>query len=321
MTPVIQGKPERKHTYGPVPSRRLGLSLGIDLVPHKICSFDCIYCQLGPTTEKTISRRDYTPVLEVLDDVRRALAGKEKIDYLTFAGSGEPTLHRSIGQLIIEVKKMTEIPVAVLTNGSMLVFSEVRNDLAGADVVIPTLCATGQPAFEEIHRPHCRIKIEEVIMGYVEFRRIYQGKIWLEVMLMKDINDRPEQITEMRAVIDKFAPDKIHLNTVVRPPSEDYAQPVSSATLRRVSEILGPRAEVIAEFNRQNIEPSQEEHAGAILSMIERRPVTMNDLVSALGLHENEIIKAIEHLIAQKEISVSRHGGMDYYEKKRGQDD
>ncbi|MBE0431996.1 radical SAM protein [candidate division WOR-3 bacterium] len=290
-------------------------------MPHKICSFDCIYCQLGRTTGKTVARKDYTPVHEILDDVRLALQSKEQINYLTFAGSGEPTLHKSVGHLIAEAKKMTDIPVAVLTNGSMLIFPDVRNDLVNADVVIPTLCTTDQSIFERIHRPHACIEIEEVIRGYIEFRRIFKGRIWLEVMLMKDVNDKPEQIKELRTVIEKIAPDKIHLNTVVRPPSEEYAKPVDVEMLRRISEMLGEKAEVIADFSRQKTQPSQDEHAGSILSMIRRRPITINDLVSTLGLHENEIIKIIEHLIAQKEIAVSRHDGKDYYEVRRRSND
>jgi wyosine [tRNA(Phe)-imidazoG37] synthetase (radical SAM superfamily) len=257
-------------------------------------------------------------VREVLDDIRTALSDKEEIDHVTFAGSGEPTLHKSIGRLIVEVKKMTDIPVAVLTNGSMLVFPEVRNDLVNADVVIPTLCAADQPTFEKIHRPHDRFRIEEVIMGYTELRRIFSGRIWLEVMLLKNVNDRPEQIAALREAIRKFSPDKIHLNTVVRPPSDECAEPVDAERLRQIGEMLGENAEVIAEFSRQRIPSGQNEHIRAILSMIERRPVTMQDLTSTLGLHENEIIKAIEHLSARKKIAVSRHGGKDYYEIKRG---
>lgn len=322
MVPDVDaGKPGRKHIYGPVPSRRLGFSLGIDLVPHKICSFDCIYCQLGRTSEKTISRKDYTPVREILDDVRQALARREQIDHLTFAGSGEPTLHRGIGRLITEVKMMTDIPIAVLTNGSTLVFPEVRNDLVNADVVIPTLCTVDRSTFERIHRPHISIRIEEVIKGYAAFRRIFAGRIWLEVMLIKDINDQPGQIEALRRAIAEFAPDKIHLNTVVRPPSEAYAQPVSAERLARIREMLGANAEVIAEFQRPKTAPSGEEQAAAIMAMIERRPVTMDDLTAALGLHENEIVKAIGLLIAQQKIAVAKHGGREYYEMRRRPDD
>ena len=321
MSNASTDKPRSKHTYGPVPSRRLGLSLGIDLVPHKICSFDCIYCQLGRTTEKTIDRKDYTPVDEILEDVKEALARTDRIDHVTFAGSGEPTLHKSIGCLIDGVKSMTDIPVAVLTNGSMLVFPDVRKDLAHADVVIPTLCAVDQATFERIHRPHETIRIEDVIKAYTEFRRGFVGKIWLEVMLISDINDRPASLKALRRAIDGLAPDMVHLNTVVRPPSEAYARPVSAAGLEAVRALLGPRAEVIAEFRRSGSGPSREAQTSAILAMIERRPVTVGDLVAALGIHENEIVKATSQLIAEQKIKLSRHGDQEYYELRRKQDD
>ena len=310
-----------KYTYGPVPSRRLGFSLGIDIIPHKNCSFDCIYCQLGKTTNKTLVRKEYTPVDQILDEVRIILKGNAHIDYLTFSGSGEPTLHKRIGYLITEIKKITEIPIAVLTNGSLLYMSEVRNGLLNADVVLPTLCTTNSEIFQKIHRSHAGLEISKIIEGYIEFRRIYKGKIWLEVMLIKDINDEPAQIEKIKGVINRIKPDKIHLNTVVRPPSEQYARPVPQEMLQNIKRTLGENCEIIVDLRPKAITEQYTDHLNRIAAIIARRPVTIDDLARISGLHQNEILKYIQVLLKQARIELSRHDQKEYYRTVRGSDD
>jgi wyosine [tRNA(Phe)-imidazoG37] synthetase (radical SAM superfamily) len=310
-----------KYTYGPVPSRRLGYSLGIDIIPHKICTFDCIYCQLGRTTDKTLIRKEYTPVEPILKDVNSVLTINQRIDHVTFSGSGEPTLHKNIGYLIDELKKLTKIPIAVLTNGSLLYTPEVRNDLKNADVVLPTLCTADQGVFRKIHRSHAQLNISAIIEGYIEFRKIYQGKIWLELMLVRGINDRLAQIEDMMDVIRKINPDKIHLNTVVRPPSEEYAQPVPMAGLEKIRSVMGEKCEIIVDFKPGVVGETHSERLEGIAAMIARRPVTMDDLVNASGLHKNQILKYIQMLLAQGRIEISRHGQKDYYKSTRGSDE
>jgi wyosine [tRNA(Phe)-imidazoG37] synthetase (radical SAM superfamily) len=300
-----------------VPSRRLGFSLGIDIIPHKNCSFDCIYCQLGKTTNKTLLRRDYTPAQEILEEVACVLQKRQHIDYLTFSGSGEPTLHKDIGYLINQLHNLTEIPIAVLTNGSLMFLPDVQNDLVNADVVLPTLCAVEQKTFSRIHRNHVDLNVTAIISGLVKFREMYKGEIWLEFMLIKGINDQPGQITQMKSVIEKIKPDKIHLNTVVRPPSEEYATPVSADTLREIKRILGNRCEIIADFRMPLEAPHQADHVRNILSIAERRPVTVDDLVSITGLHVNEILKYIERLLKQGKIVQSNHEQKKYYRSAR----
>ncbi len=314
-------EPKRKHTYGPVPSRRLGFSLGIDIIPHKVCTYDCIYCQLGRTTQKTTAREDYAPPEQILEEIKLVLRQGGQIDHLTFSGSGEPTLNKSIGRLITGVKKMSGIPVAVLTNGSTLSFADVRDDLSEADVVVPTLCSNDGSIFTAIHRPHPQISIKDVINGYCEFRRTYSGKIWLEVMLIKGMNDRPEHIAALKSVIDRIMPDRIHLNTVVRPPSEPSARPVSEETLQAIRTALGDKAEIITDFRSGPRQTSSDDRQEMILSIIERRPVTMSDLATASGLHENEIVKIIEDLLRQRKVVISKQGNKDYYELARRPDD
>jgi wyosine [tRNA(Phe)-imidazoG37] synthetase (radical SAM superfamily) len=314
-------KKQTKYTYGPVPSRRLGFSLGIDIIPHKNCSFDCIYCQLGKTKNKTLVRKEYAPVEQILDEVRTALKGNERIDHLTFSGSGEPTLHKRIRYLISEIKKMTEIPIAVLTNGSLLYLPEVRYDLLNADVVVPTLCTVNREVFQKIHRGQVGLHIGKIIEGYVEFRKIYKAKIWLEVMLIKGINDEPAQIEELKGIIDRINPDKIHLNTVVRPPSEEYARPVSQDTLQSVKEVLGGKCEIVADFRPRAMTEQHKDHLNRIAAIIARRPVTIDDLTKISGLHKNEILKSTEVLLKQAKIEMTRHDQKEYYRILGGSDD
>jgi wyosine [tRNA(Phe)-imidazoG37] synthetase (radical SAM superfamily) len=182
-----------------VPSRRLGRSLGIDLVPHKICTYNCIYCQIGKTTKKTLLRKEYVPEKEVLEEVKTfLLKGSSSIDYLSLSGSGEPTLHSKIRSIIKCIKEITTIPVAVITNGSLLCEREVREDLLQADVVLPSLDAVSPEIFMKINRSHKKLSIERVIEGMIEFRKIYKGQIWLEILFCKGVNDTSEELQKMK---------------------------------------------------------------------------------------------------------------------------
>jgi wyosine [tRNA(Phe)-imidazoG37] synthetase (radical SAM superfamily) len=303
-----------KYTYGPVPSRRLGHSLGVDIIPHKNCSFDCVYCQLGRTTCKTLDRKEYAPARDILSEIEQILKREETIDYITFSGSGEPTLHLRIGHLIDELKKLTSIPIAVLTNGSLLHMSEVRNDLLHADVVLPTLCATNQDVFEKVNRGHTDLRIETIIQGLIDFRKVFKGKIWLELMFVKGLNDMPDEINRLQKKIEKIKPDIIHLNTVVRPPSEDYAEALSFKDLERIKQIIGERAQIIADFHTDARLSKITDRSAHVLSMIKRRPVTLDDIVNVIGLSKNEILKIVVQLEDQGEIQSSKQGEKTYYQ-------
>ncbi|UCD19695.1 MAG: radical SAM protein [candidate division WOR-3 bacterium] len=289
------------------------MSLGIDIVPHKNCSYDCIYCQLGRTGYKTTSRKEYTPVRGILEEIKTAVANKQRIEYITFSGSGEPTLHSGIGRLIDGVKNITSIPTAVLTNGSLLHHPDVRNDLVHANVVLPTLCTVNQEMFIKIHRSAPQLDIMEIVRGYIAFRRMFKGLIWLELMIIKGINDKPHHMTEMISVIEEIAPDKIHLNTVARPPSEEYAKPVTAEVLESIKAILGSRCEIIAEFKPTEKGRGDGETSESILSIIQRRPVTIEDLIEVTGLTRSEITERIEQLIKEGTVISSIHGNRRYY--------
>lgn len=236
-----------KYVYGPVPSRRLGFSLGISTVPYKVCSLDCVYCQLKKTTEKTTQRKRYIEEKEILEEVRNFFkhrSPKLKVDYVTFSGSGEPTLHKSIGRLIRGVKEIASLPVALLTNSTTLVDPKVRQDLLDADVVVPSLDAVTQDVFEKIDRPAAGVKIKEIIEALVKFRKAFKGEIWLEVMLVAGLNDAPAYLEKIKKVADSIKPDRVQLNSPVRPPSQDWVRPVSAKTLKKAKEIFGDHCDI-----------------------------------------------------------------------------
>jgi wyosine [tRNA(Phe)-imidazoG37] synthetase (radical SAM superfamily) len=302
------------HLYGPVPSRRLGRSLGIDLVPHKICTYDCIYCQIGKTTDKTLVRKEYVPVKEVLEEVRGFL-GEEisSIDHLSLSGSGEPTLHSKIRTLIQEIKAITSIPIAVITNGSLLYKEEVRQDLLLADIVLPSLDAVSSEVFLRINRPRLRFSIGKVIEGMVEFRKVYKGQIWLEMLFCKGVNNSKEELLGMKKAIDLIQPDLIHLNTVVRPPSEKWAAPLSQKEMEEIRAFFGKKASIISEFDRHPSSISGKDMKEEILKILGRRPLSLSDLSKGMGIPQNELDEYIEPLVQGGKIQARIFGGSIYY--------
>lgn len=308
------GKNYNHHIYGPVPSRRLGFSLGIDIIPYKTCSLDCIYCQLGSTRKKTIRREKFYSDEIILSQIRGAVESGREINYITFSGSGEPTLNSSLGRLIKKIKKITSIPVAVLTNGTLLTRKRVREALLHADIVIPSLDATTQEVFDLINRPHPSLKIHRIIEGMKKFRKEFKGMIWLEILLVKGTNDSPSHIQKLKEAIKEIQPDRIQLNTVVRPPAEDSARPLSLRELEKIKKIFGKKAEIIAEFDKIQRAPSSLNLTDAILSMVQRRPVTLSDMTLSIGKHKNELIKHLDFLLKEDKIKIVTHKGRKYYE-------
>jgi wyosine [tRNA(Phe)-imidazoG37] synthetase (radical SAM superfamily) len=304
----------KKYIYGPVPSRRLGFSLGVDTIPYKTCSFDCVYCQLGKTIDKTVKRMEYIPENEILSQLKKRLSLGRKIDYITFAGSGEPTLNSKIGELIKSIKGMTSIPVAILTNGSLLFRESMRSDILNADLVIPSLDAVTQEIFEIINRPHPSLNIDKIISGLINFREEFKGRLWLEVMLVKGINDNLDHIKKMKSVIERIKPDRIQLNTVVRPPTEKFASPLSPKELEKIKNVLGDNTQIIAKFESREQIAYIKDVEEAIVTLVKRRPVTLQDISNSLGIHRNEIIKYLSSLERDKKIKSRSYGDRIYYE-------
>ncbi len=290
----------RNNVFGPVPSRRLGRSLGVDLVPYKTCSYDCVYCQLGRTTLKTTRQHTWFPLEEIIREVRRQLATCP--DYITLSGSGEPTLYTPIHDLIDRLKDLTDIPIAVLTNGSLLWLPQVRQHLTHADLVIPSLDAGDPEMFHLINRPIETIPFWRMLDGLRAFRQDYQGKIWLEVMILDHINTTPRALDNLSRYIGIIAPDKLQLNTVVRPPAEKSAKAVSAGRLDEIAAQLYPATEVIADFHGVHHQPDLIAHRDDITELLRRRPCSVADIANGLGLHLNEALKYLEELITSGEV-------------------
>lgn len=301
---------KKKYLYGPVPSRRLGLSCGIDIVPFKVCTLNCIYCQLGKTAQTTTERKEYIPVGPVLAELKEALAEGMEADYITIAGSGEPTLNSRLGELIDSIKKLTNIPVAILTNGTLLYREDVRADCSKADVVMPSLDAGDEQTFQRINHPNNVISIEKLISGLCAFRKEFAGLIWLEVFFVEGINTGAEEIAEIKKAIELINPDKIHLNTAIRPTADPNVARLSADKLQEIAGRLGPKCEIVAEFspthsctlNKQKFEDMPALHSltnsreESLLSMLKRRPCSLNDICSSLGISRNEATKYISDL-------------------------
>lgn len=300
------------HLFGPVPSRRLGRSLGVDLIPPKTCPYNCIYCEVGPTTCQSRERFSYQTeaIIEELADYLKDPGVRP--DVITLAGSGEPTLNLGLGRIIREIKAMSQIPVAVLTNGALLYLPEVRRELAAADVVLPSLDAGRAETYAAINRPLPELSFESLLDGLMAFRREYQGRIWLEVMLLKGLNDTEAELALLRQALAEIAPDKIQLNTAVRPVVEDSARPLDQAEMEAAAATLGGPVEIIASFSRADIagSPCQDDD---FVEMLSRRPMTAPDLAKALGLPLMQVEERLKHLKASGRISHNRYHDEEFY--------
>jgi len=300
------------YIYGPVPSRRLGFSLGVDIVPYKFCTLDCIYCQLGRTKHKRVKRKSFASCAGIIGEIREAVSSGKEIDFITFSGSGEPTLNSDIGGLIHEVRKITSIPVAVLTNGTLLYREDVQKDLMEAQVVIPSLDAVSQEMFRRINRPHYSLNIQSIMKGMKEFRSVYKGRLWLEVMLVKGFNDDRQELSQMKEALTRISPDKVYLNTVIRPPSERYAEPLSAAEMVSIKNYLDANCEVISEFHKKR-SAGDKDIRGSIIEMTKRRPLTVTDIAGVLGISEKNAESIIGTLKAEHTLAEKKHERKKYY--------
>jgi len=297
--------------FGPVPSRRLGRSLGIDVVPFKTCTYDCIYCQLGKTTRKTMQRREWVPLDSIIDQLKARLSSRP--DVITLSGSGEPTLYARLQELIVKIKETTDIPVAVLTNGSLLWLPEVRNALTPADLVVPSLDAGCARTFHYVNRPHPDISFSQMLEGLVEFRQAYTGPYWLEVFLLAGVTTPGAEVNALRKHIQAIQPDKVQVNTIARPPAEGFAEPVPAEQLQHIAEALYEKAEVIVDNAHVHTQGDFVAQRADILALLRRRPCTVEDIATGLGLHHNEVIKYLHKLSSAGRIEARRQNRRIYY--------
>ncbi len=287
-----------EYFYGPVPSRRLGFSLGVDLTPRKTCSFDCIYCQLGKSTKTKVKRAFFLNFSKFKKELRSILKNKPKIDYITLSGSGEPTLHKNLGEIITTIKEISrhKYPVCVITNSSLLYRKKVRNELKEADLIIPSLDAPSAKIFKKINRPHPQINFRKVKEGCIKLRKEFKGKIWLEIMLLKGVNDSLEVARKFKKIVKRINPDKIQLNLPVRPATKQVFAPNLRQT-NKIKDIIDENIEIVGPFSKSRKAKQVEFAEERIICYLKRRPATQEDLNNSLGMNPNEVIKCLAHLL------------------------
>lgn len=293
-----------QYLFGPVPSRRLGISLGVDLVPHKTCSLNCIYCECGKTTNLTMERKEYVPTKKVISELNQFLSTNPKLDYITFSGAGEPTLHSGIGSIVSFLKETFPFyKIALLTNGTLFHQQNLIDEVKSVDLLLPSLDAASNLSFRKINRPVKDLNIESIIEGLSELRAQFTGQIWLEIFIVSGLNDSEDEIDQLKKAIGRIKPDKIQLNTLDRPGTVDWIKPVSKEILEHIASKLDWQTEIIANFQtREQIASYNNNIEDTILQTVRRRPCTVEDLSSVLGLHQNEVNKYINAMLQSKKI-------------------
>ncbi|MCD6387060.1 MAG: radical SAM protein [Methanophagales archaeon] len=343
---VSRGRGERtskhaslvRHVFGPVPSRRLSRSLGVDPVPFKTCTFDCIYCQLGRTTQKTVERKEYVPCEVVVKELRDYLSNAPPFDFVTFSGSGEPTLNKALGKMISAVRELTEAQIAVLTNGSLLFDERVAEDLSGADVVLPSLDAASEEIFRRVNRPHESISLQKLVEGLKKFRKRFKGEIWVEVMLLSGENDGEEHLLALARLLREVNAEKVQLNTPVRPSPAGCAA-LSESELERALKLFleeGVPAEIIpnvpsipnaSAFSTTDAFTAKEQVRGVrgvrgvewerkkseVQALLSRRPCTVEEISTSLGLNASEVAKYLRILESEGKLRMRKHGERTFF--------
>jgi wyosine [tRNA(Phe)-imidazoG37] synthetase (radical SAM superfamily) len=305
-----------KYVFGPVPSRRLGQSLGIDTIPLKTCNWNCVYCQLGRTMPLTNQRRNYIPAADILLEARQVLKSRthRAIDWVTFVGSGEPTLNSELVWLIRQIKALTDKPIAVITNGSLLHIPDVRWELLAADAILPTIDAGTVELYRKINRPHSQATFTRLVAGLAAFRTEYRGKLWVEVMLVRGLNDTTKALEDIAKVLQKIKPDAVHINLPTRPPAETWVQPTDEEGLRRAVSILGNIAEVVHPAEGVFDLDGCQDVVDAIIGIITRHPMRQDELEHTLERWSpGQVKKALANLEASGRAQVVERYGRRFW--------
>jgi wyosine [tRNA(Phe)-imidazoG37] synthetase (radical SAM superfamily) len=311
MNAPRQTPPSPRHLFGPVPSRRFGRSLGVDLVPAKTCSLNCLFCEVGRTTLLTLRRAEYVPTAAVLRELEDWFAGGGEADFVTLAGSGEPTLHTGFGEILRWVNARRGPCTALLSNGTLFPLAEVRRDAAAADVVKVTLSAWDEDSYARLHRPAPGVSLAQMIESYRRFRAEYSGRLWLEVFLVRGVNDAPDGVRRIAELAASVRADRIHLNTAVRPPAEPEALPLPEAELRRLAGFFDPPAELPAAAEGAGTD--REVRLEEVAAVLRRRPCTAAQLAASLSASRTSVERAARGLERAGSVSRVERDGEVYF--------
>lgn len=301
-----------EYLFGPVPSRRLGRSLGVDLIPFKTCTMNCRFCQLGDSTCALSERAEYVSISDVLAELVQWNERDGRADHITLAGSGEPTLHTGFGEVLRWIKNNTSIASVLLSNGSLFHLPEVRAAAALADKVKVTLSAWDEASFQQIHRPAQGITFEHLVEGERAFRQEYSGELSLEVFILDGVNSKVADVRKIAALAETIKPDRIDLNTAVRPPADSGVKAVSPTQLAELADILGPKAEVTASFKKQ-ASPVQDVAPETLLGLIQRHPATAGQLARDFNVPAEALSKTLDAMVAENRLSAETRSGETYY--------
>ena len=305
---------ELKYVFGPVPSRRMGRSLGISPIPKKTCNYSCVYCQLGRTNKMTNKREEYFLLEDILSEFD-SHHDEDSYDVITIVGEGEPTLYSRLGELIVEIKKRSKKPVAVITNGALLYDKNVRSELMNADIVLPSLDSYNEEMFKRIDRPYGRIKFDEVWEGLVDFTNEYKGQIYMEIMLMNGVNDDEESLLEFKKLLEQIKYDRLYINTPVRPPAEEYIEESSKESIQKAVEIL--KGVSIDMLSSVGFSSDIEDDYQAVISIIGRHPMNQFEIRSFLESRENkDIDKLMQQLSEDDKVQKMDYKGYCTYRLK-----
>ena len=305
----MNSEPKYRYLFGPVPSRRLGLSLGVDLNPAKVCTENCVFCQVGRTTELTLERKEWVPTADVLAEFDRWAAAGHRADYVTLSGSGEPTMHSRFGDVLRHVKAAGNFKTALLSNGTLMFLPEVRRDAAEADVVKVTLSAWDEDSFRKIHRPAAGATFARLLEGERALRAEFRGKLWVEVMLLPGYNDAPEQVRAIAELAKSLRPDAVHLNTTTRPALAGVEVPrLPEAWLRTVAPWFSPPAEIPVFAGRAKTPEATSD--AEWLELLARHPIALDALATACGADVPALERRLAPLVAAGQLAVEEHHGV-----------
>lgn len=310
-----------KQVFGPVPSRRLGQSLGIDPVPLKTCNWNCVYCQLGRTQPFVTERKYFYENELILSELQQSLDAHKpgEIDWVTFVGSGETMLHAGLGEIIADVKRMTDLPVAVITNGSLLYLPEVRESILAVDAVMPSLDAGDPVLYHRINRPHPSLTFERLTDGLIALRKAYSGQMWVEVMLVRGENDHEKALRDIAYWLEKIQPDEVHVLQPDRPPAEDWVKPPLPEGLALAHEILGKVAKIMMPAHGVFDLSGEEDIIEAIMGIITRHPMKESQLADALAQWSpGDVSETLQTLAESGRAKLVIHDGVRFWTASEG---
>ncbi len=289
-----------KYLFGPLPSRRLGMSLGVDLVPHKVCNFNCVYCECGETTELVSERQEFVPIYKVLEELKHFFKTGPELDYITFSGSGEPLLNKGLGGVLdFIIKNYPGYKTALLTNSSLLVCESIRAEIRPLDLIVPSLDAVSKSVFAKINRSVGQCDPLAIVEGLVSFRKEFKGQMWLEIFIVPGINDTMQELDLLSKAAERIKPDKVQINMLDRPGTEDWVRPLTPDEVSRILSFFKriPVEVVSSRDDKRSFSCEQSEKTDLILTLVRRRPSTLSDIAQVINCSENETSAIIDDLV------------------------